>query len=239
MKRCFNPVVLVLLTAVSCSNISLDEKRAVGMVKEAFHLSDKDRITVLGMAPTPESALVLKLKIYDDADAIRFVRSDGKWKIDAASRNSGDWTPLSSSIEDLLDSRTKDLTAVTEIENIAAALGDYITDFGKAPVHNGALDKTDALSTALQPNYIEALPIQDPWGNPYLIITGESCNSHYGISEAKPEDFLIISLGRFGEKEDWAPNPATAAEAGYIPKDYSEDIIRFNGTWLRAPKGIF
>jgi len=66
------------------------------------------------------------------------------------------------------------------------------------------------------------------WLNPRLC-DRERCAS---------DDFVIISYGRDGKKEDFKFNPSNP-EAGLFEidsvDDFDKDLVMWNGSWIRAP----
>ena len=52
-------------------------------------------------------------------------------------------------------------------------------------------------------------------------------------------DFIIISYGRDGKKENWKYDSKNLAAGLYEVKaedDFDKDLVMRSGTWIRAPK---
>jgi len=136
--------------------------------------------------------------------------------------------------------KVKQRNSMLDIVTIATALADYVTDNGIAPEQAGALDENIEFYKTLAPFYVRNLPIYDGWGNTIRVYCGEACNGIYsGITGCISDDFVIVSYGRDGKKEDWEYNPQNR-EAGYYVletlDDFDKDIVSWNGAWIRAPK---
>jgi type II secretory pathway pseudopilin PulG len=122
---------------------------------------------------------------------------------------------------------------------IAIALADYITDNGKTPVQNGRLEGNSEFPRALIPIYAKQIPVKDQWGNNFLVYCGEACNGQYGLSGCGVDDFLVVSLAKDGLKENWAYDPSSPDAGIYFHssiRDFDNDLINYNGTWIRAPQ---
>ena len=89
--------------------------------------------------------------------------------------------------------KAKQKGTMKDINVIAAAIMHYITDKGVAPSsNNGPMTETaDALSSALVPFYLKAIPAMDQWGGPYmdtcmyLQTSGQGGYCHTGFSRFK------------------------------------------------------
>jgi hypothetical protein len=129
--------------------------------------------------------------------------------------------------------------SMIDIVSIAVALADYITDLGVAPEQAGTYEADSKLSESLSPFYIKTLPVHDGWDNLYRVYCGKVCNGIYeGISNCDSGDFVIVSYGRDGKKEDWAYNSNEPGAGLYTIEgleDFDKDLICWNGSWVRAP----
>jgi len=139
----------------------------------------------------------------------------------------------------MTEQKGKQKNSIKDIVSIATALADYITDRGAVPQQNGACDENFEFYRTLAPYYIRNLPVYDGWGNSYRVYCGEACNGKYGISGCGANDFVVVSYGRDGKKEDWVFDPSNP-EAGLYEletlDDFDKDIIIWNEAWIRAPK---
>jgi uncharacterized protein YozE (UPF0346 family) len=126
-----------------------------------------------------------------------------------------------------------------DISEIATALADYITDNGVLPKQDGTYDENSEFYKALSPFYVRVLPIEDTWGNNYRVYCGEACNGKYGISRCGAEDFVVVSYGRDGKKEDFEFDSSDPGAGIYYLEsvdDFDKDLIMWNGSWVRAPR---
>lgn len=139
-----------------------------------------------------------------------------------------------------LAEKDRQLMSMKDISLINQAIADYKTDNGIPPKQVGTYDKQGEFNKALSPFYIEVLPDKDNWGNGLRVYTGKACNNVYdGIKGCTDKDYIVISFGRGGKKENWKYNPKNP-EAGLYElksdKDYDKDLVMWNGKWIRAPK---
>ncbi len=127
-----------------------------------------------------------------------------------------------------------------DISLVNAVLSDYVTDYGIAPKQAGQYERQSEFEKSLSPFYIKNLPFKDGWGNGFYVYTGLACNGIYdGIKGCTEKDFIVISFGRDGKKENWKYNPKDP-EAGIYEltsdKDFDKDFVIWNGKLIRAPK---
>ena len=84
------------------------------------------------------------------------------------------------------------------------------------------------------------LPIYDGWRNPFRVYCGEACNDTYrGVEGCDSGHFMVVSFSRDGEKEDWEYDRKNSAAGLYelkILDDFDKDIVRWNGSFVRAPR---
>jgi len=151
-------------------------------------------------------------------------------------------TAFAVTVPNLLKARLKAQTKSTmvDIRSIAIALENYITDNGRAPDQSGSIEGPRQFQQVLTPVYIQALPLKDQWGHSLLVYCGPACNGQYGISGANDIDYLIVSLGRDGIKENWEYNPNDPGAGLYAASslsDFNRDLIWYSGAWVRAPQG--
>ncbi len=133
--------------------------------------------------------------------------------------------------------KEKQIMTMKEIVTITTALADYVTDNGIAPEQDGTYDENTEFCKALAPFYIRNLPIYDGWGNNYIVYCREACNGKYGISGCTSDEFVVISYGRDGKKEDWEFVPYNPAAGLFVLEtldDFDKDIVMWNGSWVRA-----
>jgi hypothetical protein len=126
-----------------------------------------------------------------------------------------------------------------DISVITTAMADYITDGNVLPKQDGIYDENSELYKKLSPFYVKVLPIKDTWGNNYRVYCGEACNGKYGISRCGADDFVVVSYGRDGKKEDFefiSYNPGAGLFEIESVDDFDKDLIMWNGSWVRAPR---
>ncbi len=129
---------------------------------------------------------------------------------------------------------------VSGIRQMAIALDGYITDNARLPDQKGSYQRDAQFQQALVPFYARELPFKDQWGHDFYIYCGQACNGQYGLSGAGEVDFLIVSLGKDGTRENWEFSPSSPEAGLYIIRninDYDRDLIWYSGGWIRAPQG--
>lgn len=135
----------------------------------------------------------------------------------------------------------KQLMSMRYITFINQAITDYATDMGVPPKQAGTYDKTSKFYSDLSPFYLKVVPTKDNWGNSFHVYSGKACNGVYdGIKGCTEKDFIIISFGRDGKKENWkydSKNPQAGIYELKSMKDLDKDLIMWNGNWIRAPMG--
>jgi hypothetical protein len=136
--------------------------------------------------------------------------------------------------------KDKQLISMKDIATINVAISNYVTDFGVPPKQAGTYDRAGGFDKTLSPFYIKILPVEDGWGNSLLVYSGKACNGVYeGIKGCTDKDYVIVSFGRDGKKENWKYNPKNPESGLYelkSDKDYDNDLVMLNGKWIRAPR---
>jgi len=139
-----------------------------------------------------------------------------------------------------LAEKDRQLMTWKDISLVSAVLSDYVTDYGIAPKQAGQYERQSEFEKSLSPFYIKNLPFKDGWGNGFYVYTGLSCNGIYdGIKGCTEKDYIVISFGRDGKKENWKYNPKDP-EAGIYEltsdKDFDKDFVIWNGKPIRVPR---
>jgi type II secretion system protein G len=137
--------------------------------------------------------------------------------------------------------KSKQKGTMKDINSIAAAITDYITDNGTAP---GPAARTimgnAALYTALSGFYLKVLPLSDQWGTPFNVWTGSAATGSYtGITSCETDDFVVASYGRNKTADDIAFNPLAPTTAFFEITDlgsFNLDLVNWDGSWIHAPK---
>jgi hypothetical protein len=127
-----------------------------------------------------------------------------------------------------------------DINSIATALTDYLTDKGAAPASTGTLAGNTLLYSALSGFYLKVLPQNDQWGGPFYVYGGANANNIYGgVTNCGVDDFLITSYGRDKSISSFTFNPMTPTSAYFDitgMSSFNEDLVNWSGSWIHAPK---
>lgn len=225
---------MIIVFLLSCSP-KLTTENAASIIKNTFQLSDKDKIEILGISKESKISMLVKFKINDIQLNSKMRKYDKGWQLEEIQNDLGMWIPASS-IANLFDQTDKVKTALTDINIIAIALTDYITDNGVVPEQAGTYDENSLFYKTLCGFYVKDLPMKDPWGHNYYVYCGKAVDGKYGIKGAADDDFLIISYGKDGQQELWVYD-ASNPEAGlFTDKDYDKDLINLDGSYIRGLK---
>jgi len=135
--------------------------------------------------------------------------------------------------------KAKQKGTMKDINSIATAIVDYITDNGTAPAHSGALAGGDSLYTDLSGFYLKVLPQNDQWGTPFDIYCGTAAEGIYSATNCGVDDFLVASYGRNKNQDTFAFDPMDPVTA-YFPitgmTSFDNDLVNWSGSWIHAPK---
>ncbi len=137
--------------------------------------------------------------------------------------------------------KAKQKGTMQDMNAIAKAVIDYITEKGRAPEQSGPLVSASDFIREIQPFYVKALPLQDQWGTPFYIYCGTALSAAGidGVTESGPDDFLVISYGRDKASTSFSfdpLNPATSYFDLTTLASFNQDLIVWNGSWIHAPK---
>ncbi len=135
--------------------------------------------------------------------------------------------------------KSKQKGTMLAMQEISVAIVEYIDDHGTAPLQDGVYTVKSAFYTALCPDYVKSLPVEDHWGNGLRIYCGSCIDGEYGISESDANDFLIVSYGRYKEPENFSFDPKKPKAGLFVNKsmsDFENDLLLHNGAWIRVPK---
>ena len=142
--------------------------------------------------------------------------------------------------------KAKQKGTVKDINTIATALMDYVTDKGNVPEHTGQITSgTDQIVLDLQGFYMKVFPVKDQWANFFVINTRDSVTSNFGIAfvgteKAADDDYIVGSYGRDGEEGPTYEYSVTDPSAGLYEvgamKDFNEDIANWNGNMVVGPR---
>jgi len=232
-------VLVCLLLFVSCGQ-KLNDTKAIDVIKEAFELTEKDTLEILGISMESKDVALVKFKLNEVQLSSKMRKYDTGWQLDEIQNELGMWIPAEN-LTKFFSQPEKQKTAMIDITVISTALVDFVTDNGITPKQEGIYSEDSDFYYALSPFYLKELPIKDPWGNNYRAYCGLACTGKFGISGAASDDFIIVSYGKDGEKEMWEFNAMNPEGGIFVVKDVSDfdkDLIMWNGSWIRAPRKI-
>jgi type II secretion system protein G len=133
--------------------------------------------------------------------------------------------------------KAKQKGTMKDIATISTALTDYVTDNGVAPQHNGAIDNT--MQQTLAALYLKVCPLEDQWGNPILVASGQDALTDVrGCIFGGQDDFVVQSLGRDNADDGRSYNPNDPEASMYIVTNmasFENDMVMFNGAWVIGP----
>jgi type II secretion system protein G len=136
--------------------------------------------------------------------------------------------------------KAKQKGTMKDINSIATAITDYVTDKGAAPAHTGPLVSGDLLYTALSGFYLKVLPQNDQWGGAFQVYGGSAANNKDGnVTGCGVDDFLVASWGRNKAQDSFTFNPLTPTTAYFDivgMTSFDQDLVNWDGSWIHAPK---
>ncbi len=142
--------------------------------------------------------------------------------------------------------KAKQKGTMKDINTIATAITDWITDKGFAPDwSSGAVDSDNAtIVTDLSPFYIKTFPRRDQWSYDFVVYTRASANGQYGVAYADGSDFgndeyIVASNGRNGVEGEVTYDPASPAAGIYTVStmaDFDKELVVWNGAWIIGPR---
>ena len=137
--------------------------------------------------------------------------------------------------------KSKQKSTMKDILSIATAASDFVLDNGEWTINqSGDIDPSCDFVQAITPFYIKFCPVVDHWGEAYKVYVG----FQIAVRNIQPEDvgsddFLIESYGRDGVDDGWVYDPANTEDDYYTVDSwpaFKNDIINWNGSWIRAPR---
>ncbi len=137
--------------------------------------------------------------------------------------------------------KAKQKGTMQDMNGIAKAIVDYITDMGYAPTQSGPLTSGSDFSTEIRPFYSKALPLVDQWGANFYIYCGTALSAAGidGVTASGSDEFLIISYGRDRAPTPFSFDPLTPTASFFETTSmagFNQDLIIWNGSWIHAPK---
>jgi type II secretion system protein G len=137
--------------------------------------------------------------------------------------------------------KAKQKGTMKDINSIATAITDFITDNGTAPTDPaGSLSAGQPIYQQLSGFYLKVLPQNDQWGTPFQVYCGVGAEGVYnGVTNCGYDDFVVASWGR-NKAEDaitFDPqSPTTAYFAITGMTSFNLDLVNWDGSWIHAPK---
>jgi type II secretion system protein G len=139
--------------------------------------------------------------------------------------------------------KAKQKGTMKDINSLATAVTDYITDNGVAPTAQNTYGTIQtATATALATIYLKVVPQNDQWGSPFRMECGGSATSIGGYTNVNitgADDFVIASFGRNKAADSFTFDPTSPASAYFQISNmdsYNQDLVNWNGSWVHAPK---
>jgi len=137
--------------------------------------------------------------------------------------------------------KSKQKSVMKDIVSLATAATDYISDNAEWQINqSGDIVQGSAFVQALSPLYIKICPINDYWGEPYKAYVGvDVAIRSIDPADVGPDDFLFESYGRDSISDGWTYDPLTPNDDYYVVDSHQafrNDLVNWNGYWLRSPK---
>jgi type II secretion system protein G len=139
--------------------------------------------------------------------------------------------------------KAKQKGTMKDINSLATAVTDYITDNGIAPSAQNTYGTIQTqTASVLSTIYLKVVPQNDQWNTPFQMECGGSNTSVGGytnVSCAGADDFVIASFGRNRAVDTFTFDPLSPATAYFqisTMDSYNQDLVNWNGSWVHAPK---
>jgi type II secretion system protein G len=139
--------------------------------------------------------------------------------------------------------KAKQKGTMKDINSIATALTDFMTDNGTTPDgQSGDLTVGSAAYTALAGFYLKAIPVNDQWGTPFQVFCGTAVASadwSVPATDVGVDDFIVISAGRDKTVGGGTYDPQTTTDVYFAitgMASFDEDLVNWSGSWIHAPK---
>ena len=235
MKFKLLSIFVICLFLFCCGAQKLSDQQVTEAIKAKFHLTEGDKIEILGIAEEAKNTSIVKLKLNGVDLTAKMMKYDTGWQIEEFKNELGLWISADV-IAKMFDHSVKQKMAMLDISTISAVIVDWMTDNGRVPDMNGEYDENSKFYNYMTPFYIKILPIKDPWGNNFLIYCKEATNGKYGITGASNLDFIVVSLGKDGISESGQDFVSVSGSGLTSIRDYDIDLVMWNGSWIRSPK---
>lgn len=128
-----------------------------------------------------------------------------------------------------------------DMNGIARAIIDHVTDLGFAPDQSGPVTGGSNFIKELTPFYQKVIPMIDQWGTAFYVYCGTAIESAGidGVTSGGSDDFLVISFGRDRISTPFSFNPLNPVNTFFeltALVSFDQDLVIWNGTWIHAPK---
>jgi type II secretion system protein G len=137
--------------------------------------------------------------------------------------------------------KSKQKSTLKDINSIATALTDFVTDNGTAPTGvSGPIVAGGPLYSVVSGFYLKVLPMNDVWGTPFNIWCGAAAEGQYNsVTGCSFDDFLISSFARDKVKTAISFDPTQPSTAYFDitgMTSFNEDLVNWSGSWIHVPK---
>lgn len=137
--------------------------------------------------------------------------------------------------------KSKQKSVMKDIVSLATAAADHMSDNGEWQINqSGDMVSGSAFVQALSPLYIKVCPITDYWGEPYKAYVGaDVAIRNIDPADVGPDDFLFESYGRDSISDGWTYDPLTPNDDCYVVDSwqaFKNDLVNWNGYWIRSPR---
>jgi prepilin-type N-terminal cleavage/methylation domain-containing protein len=131
--------------------------------------------------------------------------------------------------------KAKQKRTVADMRNTGTAMFSWLTDQVGAAAAGQAATQVDlsqyssqtaaTVSSALVPQYLQALAITDGWKHPY----------NYYLNTVNPLAQKVMAIQSFGR--DNTADSTSYTVSNFTPTDYDRDIVWADGFFVRWPQG--
>jgi type II secretion system protein G len=137
--------------------------------------------------------------------------------------------------------KAKQKGTMKDINSIATAMMDFVTDNGTAPTDpGGSIAGNTTFFQQLSGFYLKVLPQNDQWGTPFEVFCGTGAEGAYtGVTNCGYDDFVVASLGRDKTRVDISFDPLDPTTAYFAitgMTSFNGDLVNWDGSWIHAPK---
>lgn len=140
-------------------------------------------------------------------------------------------------IPNLLDAlqKAKQKRTMADERLVGTAMMSWLTDQDTAAaagsaatfsINNYSIITPAQVVATLVPQYIQAIPERDGWGNPF----------DYRMNLTDPSTNQVMSIRSYGR--DAVPEGDTYSSSAFQPTDYNRDIVWADGFFIRWPQGL-